>query len=89
MGNNLSSEFEPDLSGVVLSPMDRDANLMLLGIWCGVLYVFAMIMSTCLLVDRWRGPLDKNPTGPSSVVQAVVLSTVWPVVVGYVMVSRR
>ncbi|KAI6778864.1 uncharacterized protein J7T54_000520 [Emericellopsis cladophorae] len=87
MGNNLSSQFEPDLSGVVLAPYDRDASIILGATWGIVFYIIAMIWSTCALIDRWKGPNDKIRTGKSSVVAALVLSTMWPVVVAYMMLA--
>lgn len=85
MGANLSVTTEPDLSGVVWSAPDRTANVILLGLWCGVLYAMAMIASTCTLVDRWRGPNDKYATSATSVFGAMLLSIVWPAVMVYVM----
>jgi hypothetical protein len=87
MGNNLSNPVLPDLSGVVLSPSDANADLILAGFWIGVPYVCAMIFSTCTLIDRWRGPHDKIRTGPSNVLAALILSAAWPVVMAYILVS--
>lgn len=87
MGGNLSSTFVPDTSKVVLSPTDRTADFILVALWGGAIYAMAMIFSTCALVDRWRGPLDKHRTGPGSIMAALVMSTAWPVVLTYLMVS--
>lgn len=85
MGNNLSSTFVPDTSKVVLSPMDRDSDIIMAVIWALTLYTCAMIFSTCTLVDRWKGPADKTRVGPASVAGALLLSTAWPVVMLYLM----
>merc|ERR1712000_520430 len=78
MGNNLSSTFVPDTSGVVLSPQDRGSAIKLGIFWAASLYGCAVIFSTCALVDRWKGPFDKNYVGFSSVMAALLLSTCWP-----------
>ncbi|KAM4057187.1 hypothetical protein HRG_004028 [Hirsutella rhossiliensis] len=85
MGANLSSTFVPDTSKVVLNAPDTFADILLGIIWALVLYTCAMIFSTCLLVDRWKGPTDKNQVGTASVLGAVLLSTAWPVVMLYLM----
>ncbi|KND86988.1 hypothetical protein TOPH_08350 [Tolypocladium ophioglossoides CBS 100239] len=66
MGANLSSTLVPDTSKVVLSPTDRNADITLAVIWVLVLYGFAIIFSTCALVDRWKGPTDKIRVGGRS-----------------------
>ena len=87
MGANLSSTFEPDLSKVVLSPQDRFANILLLGLWGGAIYAMAMIWTTCQLIDRWKGPTDRIRVGASSAFGALVLSAMWPVVLLYLLMS--
>ncbi|KAF4511506.1 hypothetical protein G6O67_003294 [Ophiocordyceps sinensis] len=87
MGANLSSTFVPDTSKVVLSPSDQFSDILVGIIWALVLYTCAMIWSTCFLVDRWKGPTDKNHVGTASVVGAVLLSTAWPVVMLYFMMA--
>ncbi|PHH83260.1 hypothetical protein CDD82_2680 [Ophiocordyceps australis] len=88
MGNNLSSTFVPDLSKVVLSPQDRNADIILAIIWVAVLYVCAMIFSTCTLIDRWKGPADKIRVGGGGVLGALLLSVVWPVVMLYLVFAN-
>ncbi|KAH7162247.1 hypothetical protein B0J13DRAFT_535475 [Dactylonectria estremocensis] len=87
MGGNLSSTFVPDTSGVVFSPEDRASALKLIVFWVSSLYACAMIFSTCALVDRWKGPYDKIHTGAGSVMAALLLSTAWPVVMAYLLMS--
>ncbi|KAF4469195.1 hypothetical protein FALBO_3893 [Fusarium albosuccineum] len=87
MGNNLSSTFVPDTSGVVLSPEDRGSAIKLGIFWAVSLYGCAMIFSTCALIDRWKGPYDRIRTTPGSVFGAVLLSTAWPVVMAYLIMS--
>ncbi|KAF5007107.1 hypothetical protein FDECE_6538 [Fusarium decemcellulare] len=87
MGNNLSSTFVPDTSGVVLSPEDRGSAIKLGIFWAASLYGCAMIFSTCALIDRWKGPYDRIRTTPGSVFGAVLLSTAWPVVMAYLIMS--
>ncbi|KAJ4329430.1 hypothetical protein N0V84_000064 [Fusarium piperis] len=88
MGNNLSSTFVPDTSGVVFSPEDRGSAIKLGIFWAASLYGCAMIFSTCALVDRWKGPFDKIHVGFSSVMAALLLSTCWPVVMVYLFLSQ-
>ncbi|KAM0199119.1 hypothetical protein ACHAPA_003721 [Fusarium lateritium] len=87
MGANLSSTFVPDLSGVVLSPQDRDADIHLAVFWAASLYACAMVFSTCALIDRWKGPYDRVRTTGGSVLGAMLLSTAWPVVMAYLLFS--
>ncbi|KAJ6788991.1 hypothetical protein PWT90_02587 [Aphanocladium album] len=87
MGANLSSTFEPDTSKVVLSPQDRFADILTAGLWAGALYAIVMIWTTCALIDRWRGPMDKIRTGPGAVFGALILSTAWPVVMLYLLMN--
>jgi hypothetical protein len=87
MGSNLSTFVVPDTSAVVLSAPDAAADWILLAFWIGVLYVCAMIFSTCALIDRWRGPHDKIQTGPSNVLGAFIISLGWPVVMAYMLMS--
>lgn len=88
MGNNLSSGFVPDTSGVVLSPEDRHSGIWLAIFWAASLYACAMIFSTCALIDRWKGPYDRIRTGPGSVMAAFLLSTCWPVVMSYLFMTN-
>ncbi|KAF7564034.1 hypothetical protein G7046_g119 [Stylonectria norvegica] len=87
MGNNLSSTVVPDTSADVLAPKDRANTIRMAVIWAGALYACAIIFSTCALVDRWKGPYDRVRTGPSSVLGAFLLSTAWPVVMVYLMIT--
>ncbi|EXU99639.1 hypothetical protein X797_007106 [Metarhizium robertsii] len=87
MGNNLSSTFVPDTSKVVLSPSDAFGDILVVIIWGLVLYVCAMIFTTCALVDRWKGPMDRIRVGGGSVLAAMLLSTAWPVVMAYIVFS--
>lgn len=88
MGSNLSSVFVPDTSGIVLSGPDKSADIILVIIWATVLYICAMLFSTCTLIDRWRGPYDKNETTLGNVLAAFLCSTAWPAVMAYVLVSQ-
>ena len=87
MGVNLSTPYEPDISGVVISPEDATAMTILGIMWVLVLYVCAMIFSTCALIDRWKGPYDRVRTTGGSVIGALLLSTAWPVVMAYLIFS--
>lgn len=88
MGNNLSSTFVPDTSKSGLSDIDRASDIKLIIFWVASLYGCAMIFSTCALIDRWKGPYDRNQTGLGSLLLALLLSTCWPVVMLYLMVMR-
>lgn len=82
---NLNSKFVPDTSKVVLSAADISADIRLAVIWIFVLYACAAVFCTCLLIDRWRGPLDKHKVETASVVGAMLLSTAWPVIALYIL----
>ncbi|KAF4341032.1 hypothetical protein FBEOM_5083 [Fusarium beomiforme] len=85
MGNNLSNLVVPDTSKDVISPQDAE-SLMFLGIfWASTLYACAMIFSTCALIDRWKGPYDRVRMSLGNVMAALLLSTAWPVVMGYLL----
>lgn len=87
MGVNLSTPYEPDISGVTWSPQDSGACLILGIAWLAVLYVCAMIFSTCTLIDRWRGPFDKNDTTLGNVLAAGLCSAAWPAVLAYCLMN--
>ena len=87
MGNNLSSTVRPDTSGVVLAPVDRDADIIVGAIWGASAYTVMVLWSTCTLIDRWRGPFDKYRTGLSNVFAALLLSLAWPAVLVYLNVN--
>lgn len=89
MGNNLSSTFVPDTSAVVLSDIDRASDIKMLMFWAITLQGCAMIFSTCRLIDRWKGPYDRNKTGFGHVLMAFILSSCWPMVLIYLWVSGR
>jgi hypothetical protein len=87
MGQNLSSKIVPDTSQDVISPGDAFNTRNMALLWLLAAYAIAMIWSTTLLVDRWRGPTGNRKLGFSSAVAAVVMSTAWPVVFVYLMFS--
>ncbi|KAH7310052.1 hypothetical protein BKA65DRAFT_575848, partial [Rhexocercosporidium sp. MPI-PUGE-AT-0058] len=88
MGANLSNLKPNDTSKVVLSTGDFDTLAIRLPIlWGGAIYVMFMIMATCMLADRWRGPRGDRSLSTASVVAAVVMSTAWPVVLAYLLFS--
>lgn len=89
MGNNLSSTFEPDLSGVVLDPGDRRDDIIMAVIWACSLYGVGVIWGTLALVDRWMGVLTnkRRPTTFGSVLAAAFMALAWPVVAAYLMYS--
>lgn len=89
MGANLSSTFLPDTSKDVLSPQDAFADMLLMGFWLGSIYGIGWIFTTCALVDRWKGPMDRIRVGGGSVLGAVMISAVWPVVMLYLLMSAR
>ncbi len=85
--DNLFKDTSVDISVDVFGEGDK-ANTIRLGIfWALVSYAIAMIWSTTLLVDRWRGPHGKSPVGAASVLVAIFLSVAWPVVFVYLMMS--
>jgi hypothetical protein len=90
MGANLSSKVitHVDTSADIISPGEHANELRLAIFWISCFYVIAMIWSTTLLVDRWRGPHgDNRNVGFTSVLAAILLSAAWPVVFVYLMMS--
>ncbi|KAH9217570.1 hypothetical protein DL95DRAFT_386411 [Leptodontidium sp. 2 PMI_412] len=88
MGANLSDLKPVDTSKAVLSTGDFDTLAIRLPIlWGGSIYVMFMIMSTCMLADRWRGPRGDRSLSAASVIAAVVMSTAWPIVLAYLIFS--
>ncbi|KAG5913359.1 hypothetical protein E4U42_001246 [Claviceps africana] len=86
MGNHLlSSTLAPRTAPLVLDASDRAADILLLAICGSALYACAVIYTTCVLVDRWKGPADKVRVGPGSVLVALVVSSLWPVVMVYMI----
>jgi hypothetical protein len=87
MGQNLSSKISVDTSKDVLSPGDARGDKIMGLLWLLAIYGIAMIWSTTALVDRWRGPHGNSKIGFASVLAAILMSTAWPVVFVYLMVS--
>jgi hypothetical protein len=88
MGANLSNPFIPDTSKDVIGAGDRFAEEFLGVAWALAIYAMVMIFSTCALVDRWRGPNGTRSVTAISVMAAFLLSTAWPVVLVYLMLSH-
>lgn len=86
--DNLHSTTVVDTSVDVIGAADAHNELVLLILWIASVYAMAMIWSTCALTDRWRGPRGKNSVGLGGALSAVLLSTAWPVVLVYLMVSE-
>lgn len=87
MGANLSNPFIPDTSKDVIGAGDRFAEAFLGIAWVSAIYAMVMIFTTCALVDRWRGPNGTRSVGAASVLAALLMSTAWPLVLLYLMVS--
>jgi len=87
MGQNLSSKIVVDTSVDIISPEDAFETRNLGLLWLGSVYGIFMIWATILLVDRWRGPHGKSAVGFGSVLAAMLLSTAWPLVFVYIMMS--
>jgi hypothetical protein len=93
MGANLSSNYKPTTFPKandaldVIGAADAINEKILLIMWIGSIYGIAMIASTVMLVDHWRGPKGERSIGFASVVAGVVLSTAWPLVFVYLMTS--
>lgn len=90
MGANLSKNSviaTSDITLDVISPGDMGTIVRLTIMWAASFYVMLMIWSTTLLADRWRGPKGDKRISGASVLAAIIMSTAWPVVVGYLMVS--
>ena len=89
MGQNLSTNVitRVDTSLDVISPEDAFNTRQLGFLWIGAVFGMMMIWSTTLLVDRWRGPQGTSKVGFVSVLSALLLSTAWPLVFVYIMMS--
>lgn len=87
MGQNLSSKVVVDTTPDVISPEDAFNTRNMFLLWALAAYGIAMIWSTTALVDRWRGPMGNRSVGFASVIAAIIMSTAWPVVFLYLMVS--
>jgi hypothetical protein len=93
MGANLSSNYKPTTFPKandaldVIGAADAINEKILLIMWIGSVYGIAMIASTVMLVDHWRGPKGERSIGFASVVAGVILSTAWPLVFVYLMTS--
>lgn len=82
MGQNLSSTKEVDTSLNTVSFYRRQEKI-LLTLWLISAYAIAMIWFTVLLWDRW----ERQRRRFGLVIEAVVLSTMWPLVFLYLMIS--
>ncbi|CZR55758.1 uncharacterized protein PAC_05646 [Phialocephala subalpina] len=87
MGGNLSSKIVVNTSKDVISAPDAVNEKILAFLWLGSAYAIAMIWSTVLLCDRWGGPHGGRRVGLGSVLAAILLSTAWPIVFLYLMMS--
>ncbi|KAN0089123.1 hypothetical protein V8E51_019383, partial [Hyaloscypha variabilis] len=89
MGANLSSSVitHVDTSADVISPQDAFNTRNMALLWLGSFQGIMMILSTTLLVDRWRGPQGTSKVGFVSVLAALLLSAAWPVVFLYMMMA--
>ncbi|KAL2067751.1 hypothetical protein VTL71DRAFT_15847, partial [Oculimacula yallundae] len=88
MGANLGKLTPNDTSKVILSSGDFDTLAIRLPIlWGCSVYVMFMIMSTCMLADRWRGPRGDRSLSLASVLAAIIMSAAWPVVMVYLLMS--
>lgn len=86
MGMNLSSPW-PDVSSATKAPEDIANTITWAIIFALSSYGVMMIFTITRLVDRWRGPRDDNPTTLGSVMGAIVLSALWPIVLAILAVS--
>lgn len=88
MGINLSSPWPYELvAGAKKEKPDIDNTITWAIIFFMSLYGCMMILTITRLVDRWRGPRDDNPTTLGSVMGAIVLSALWPIVLAILAVS--
>lgn len=88
MGANLSNMVEKDKSGIVLSPNDRNADIILGVLWACSIYGVASIWCAVTLIGRWSGPHGERGVNMFSVLAAFLLSTLWPVVVVYLLFNN-
>lgn len=87
MGQLLTTLVWPDASKDVIGANDARNDKILGIMWLGSFWAIAMIWSMVLLVDRWRGPLGNRSVGFASVVAAFILSTAWPIVFAFLILS--
>ena len=96
MGQNLStSEPFADTSGVVLSPNDRNADIILGITWACSIYGIGVIFAAVKLLERWSGEHSSGggekgggAIGLASVVGAFLCGSAWPLVLVYLMVTE-
>lgn len=74
------------LKDVIGAPDALNEKILLLLV-IGAVWGMALIGSTCMLVDRWRGPRGVRKVGTSSVLAAIIMSTAWPLVFAYLIVA--
>lgn len=90
MGQNLSlSEKFADTSKAALAPQDAHNNIILGIIWGLSTYALGMIWCAVALLSRWSGKDGDRGVNFFSVLAAFVMSTGWPVILGYFALSRR
>lgn len=70
-----------------IAPEDRLVERIFGALIAGSAYGIAMIWAVILLVDRWGGPHGGRKIGCGSVLLAILLSTCWPIVFLYLMIS--
>lgn len=80
----LFPNFEADYT---ISHPDRVVERIFGLLAAGTGYAIMMIWATILLVDRWGGPHGGRKIGCGSVLLAILLSTAWPVVFLYLIMS--
>ncbi|EGO55951.1 hypothetical protein NEUTE1DRAFT_46844 [Neurospora tetrasperma FGSC 2508] len=90
MGQNLSlSEPFADTSGVVLSPQDRHADIIVGVTWACSVYGMGIIFCAVKLLERWAGEHGERGVSFAGVVGAFLCGSAWPLVLVYLMVTEK
>ncbi|KAL0465244.1 hypothetical protein QR685DRAFT_558145 [Neurospora intermedia] len=90
MGQNLSlSEPFADTSGVVLSPQDRHADIIVGVVWACAIYGMGIIFCAVRLLERWSGEHGERGVSFAGVVGAFLCGSAWPLVLVYLMVTEK
>ncbi|CCC12768.1 hypothetical protein SMACR_07613 [Sordaria macrospora] len=90
MGQNLSlSEPFADTSGVVLSPADRTADIILGITWACSAYGIGVIFAAVKLLERWAGEHGERGANLVSVVGAFLCGSAWPLVLVYLWFTEK
>ncbi|KAL1881268.1 hypothetical protein Daus18300_001120 [Diaporthe australafricana] len=65
---------------LAISPSDHLSIEIIGTAWAGTAYAIGMIWTTLALIDRWRGVHGDGNINFISVIAAIIMSALWPIV---------